>query len=450
MEPTEPLEVEVAVIGAGPAGGSAAIEAARAGASVCVVETTGELGGNGAFSTGYLAFADSAFQRERGISDDADQLVSDMVREVEALRPAFDPELDMDLARRYAEESAAAYDFMVELGFRFVRIIPRPRQHTTGRMITLEDPTSFRSAFADAFEREKITALLRHKAHELGTRDGRVCSVVARRGAGPESIEIRARSGVVVAAGGFAANPEMRLRYRPDDDPYAPFVGLDTADGSGIAMMEALGADLINMALIPQYVEGPSRFVEDCIAINGEGHRFYDEAGPYLERTAALRQEPGGIGYYLYDLTTAERNVQHIAEVSGRPKSFATLAEVERAIGCEPGAVEETVRRWNALMDSQADRDPDFGRVVFPADRARIETPPFSTVPLSIGIGNTNGGVRVSTDLEVLDTEGRVIPGLFAVGDCAGSVNAAVGLGGVHLGSAVTLGRIAGRGAAGA
>jgi fumarate reductase flavoprotein subunit len=106
---------------------------------------------------------------------------------------------------------------------------------------------------------------------------------------------VRARRAVVAAAGGFAANPDRRRQYWPDDDPYAAYVGLGTADGSRILMMQALQADVSNMALIPQNVEGPSRFVEDCIATNGEGRRFYDEAGPYLERAAALRRKLGVI-----------------------------------------------------------------------------------------------------------------------------------------------------------
>lgn len=447
MESDAAVEVDVVVVGAGPAGSSAAIEAARAGATVCVVEATGEVGGNGAFSTGYMAFADSGFQRDNGIEDDADKLVADMVREVEALRDAFDPELDLDLADRYARESAAAYDFLVGLGLRFTRIIPRPRQHTTPRMLTLENPALFRDAFGGAYEAEGVRTLLRCTASELSTSAGRVTGVIATSARG-ESVAVHTTRGVVVAAGGFPANPEMRLRYQPTQDPRSPYVGLDTDDGSGILMMQAVGADVVNMSLIPQYVEGPSRLIEHCVAINGDGRRFHDEAGPYLERAAALRNEPGGIGYYLYDWTTAERDAQLIAEMSGRSKHFDSLAGVETAIGCDAGNVVETVVRWNSLVASGDDRDPDFGRVVFPFNRSLIETSPFSVIPMTIGIGGTNGGARITTDLEVMSTGGQVIPGLFAAGDCAGSVNAAVGLGGIHLGSAVTLGRAAGRSAA--
>ncbi|MFC9357254.1 FAD-dependent oxidoreductase [Rhodococcus sp. NPDC057014] len=444
---SENFVADVVVIGAGPAGGSAAIEAARKNASVIVVETTGELGGNGAFSTGYIALSGTPFQDELGVDDSVSRFVDDMEREVRSLVPSFDPEFDLDLANRYASESADSYKFLAEIEIEFQRLIPRPRQHTTPRLLALKDPTQFRSAFERQFEFLGITAILRRSAKKLTVdSQGRVDGVVVS--SGDNEIRVVARKAVIVAAGGFSANPDMRRKYRPLDDPFAPYVGLDTADGSGILMMQEVGADVVNMDLIPQYLEGPSRFMEDCIAISGEGRRFFDEAGPYLERVAALRNQPGEIGYYLYDATAAERNRQHISELSGRPKELASLEQVERVIGCDPGAVTETVEKWNSLMTSDADRDPDFGRVTFPFDRARIETPPFAVVPITVGIGNTNGGARVNVDLQVIGENGSVIPGLYAAGDCAGTMNAAMGLGGVHIGSAVTLGRIAGRNAA--
>ncbi|MDF3311854.1 FAD-dependent oxidoreductase [Rhodococcus sp. T2V] len=444
---SETLVADVVVIGAGPAGGSAAIEAARGRASVIVVETTGELGGNGAFSTGYVALSGTPFQSEIGVQDSVEKFVHDMEREVRSLEPSFHPEFDLDLAKRYATESSDAYQFLVDIGIRFQRIIPRPRQHTTPRLLTLTDPTEFRTAFEGEFEALGVRALLRRSATKLTVGPcGRVDGVLISSGS--EEVRVSARKAVVVAAGGFSANPDMRRKYRPLDDPYAPYVGLDTADGSGILMMQEVGAGVVNMDLIPQYLEGPSRFMEDCIAISGEGRRFFDEAGPYLERVAALREQPGEIGYYLYDATAAARNRQHISELSGRPKELATLEQVERVIGCDPNAVTETVEKWNRLMSSADDRDPDFGRVTFPFDRARIETPPFTVIPITVGIGNTNGGARVNLDLQVLGEDGAAIPGLYAAGDCAGTMNAAMGLGGVHIGSAVTLGRIAGRNAA--
>lgn len=443
MSDPDARDTDVLVVGAGPGGVSAALEAARAGASVVIADATGEVGGNGAFSTGYIAFADSDYQRDHGVADDADKFVSDMLREVELQREEFDPEFDADLAHRFARESRDAYSFLSELGFRFSRLIPRPLQHTTPRMLATVDPSRFNAGFSEAFDDLGVERLLRRPVVALTTTGDRVTG--ARIGGGAHEIEVRARLGVVIGAGGFQANPDLRRRYQPGQDPYSPYAGLDTAKGDGQQMMESVGADLVNMTLIPRHICAASRFIEDSIALNGDGHRFHDEAGPYDDRVTALQSEPGVIGYYFCDALAASRNAQHIAEMPRPAKHFNSLAEVASAIGAEPESVIETVDRWNAMLASGVDKDPEFDRVVFPADRAAITTLPYSVIPMVMGTTFTAGGARVTIDMEVLRPDRTVIPGLFAVGDSVGMINPASGLGGMHLSSGVTLGRVAGR-----
>lgn len=443
MSDIDARDVDVLVVGAGPGGVSAALEAARAGASVVIADATGEVGGNGAFSTGYIAFADSDYQRGHGITDDADRFVSDMLHEVELQREEFHPEFDADLAYRFAMESRDSYNFLSELGFRFTRLIPRPVQHSTPRMLAIADPSRFNAGFSQAFDALNVERLLRRRVVALTTTGNRVTG--ARIAGGTCEIEVRARLGVVVGAGGFQANPDLRRRYRPQQDPYSPYAGLDTAVGDGQLMMEAVGAELVNMTLIPRHICAASRFIEDSIALNGDGQRFHDEAGPYDDRVRALEAEPGGIGYYLCDAKAADRNAQHIAEMPRPAKHFTSLVDVASAIGAAPESVERTVSRWNVTVSSGVEKDPEFGRVVFPADRATIRVPPYSVIPMVMGTTFTAGGVRVTTDMEVLRSDRMVIPGLFAVGDSVGLINPASGLGGMHLSSAVTLGRVAGR-----
>ena len=111
-----------------------------------------------------------------------------------------------------------------------------------------------------------------------------------------------------------------------------------------------------------------------------------------------------------------------------------------------PGAT--SVDEWNATVTAGIRRDPAFGRVVFGKSRLPIAQPPFWASPMVVGVNFPAGGFRVSLDCEVSDIFGDVIAGLFAVGDCVGGIAPAIGLGGVKISSAVTLGRIAGRTAA--
>lgn len=436
---------DVAVLGAGPSGCSAGVEAVRAGAGVIIVEATGELGGNGAFSTGYMAFANSELQRRQGIVDSADLLVDDMVREVELQRSAgYEPAFSLELAHRYASESASAYEFLVSLGFEFGRFIPRPRVHTVDRLLALKSPAQFRELFTLACDGLGIKTMLRHRATQLIMSDGRVAGVVVKRSDGDE-VELRAAKGVIVATGGFQANRDMRSRYRPQMNVTLPYKGIDTAYGDGQRMLEAVGCELVNMEMIVEQVQAASRFVEDCIAVNEAGNRFHDETGPYLERRTKLSEQLGGIGYYVFDERAAQRHAQLIAEMPGPPKQFASVSEVARGIGCVSSELEQTISGWNALVESTATRDPDFGRVVFPDPRVGFRGPPFFVIRMGLGVMPTVGGARVTTNLKALHADGAVIPGVFAVGDSMGLLNPAAGLGGIHLGSGVTLGRAAGR-----
>lgn len=436
-------EAGIVVLGAGPAGLSAAMAVRSAGVPATVVDVTGQLGGNGAFSTGYMAFADFAVQHQLGIRDDPDNFLRDLVAEVARIRSQHDVEFDHDLARRYAVETRGSYEFLIGLGFRFGRLIPRPRQHTTDRMVALVDPGQFRDIFTERLGAIGAQILIRAKASCLMFSKGQVIGTVIEIGG--EVADLRA-SAVIVATGGYQANQDLRRQFG-DPSPSSPYPGLETARGDGHRMIEDVGGELVNMDLIPRLVRTSSRLVEDCIAINGDGQRFHDEAGPYEERLSALTRQAEGIGYYITDSFFGERDAQLIADMPLPPKKFQTLEAASRAVGCEPATLIATVAGWNETVENGSRQDTAFGRVVFPSPRVGLHKPPFVVIPMVMGIACTGGGARVTLDMQVVDRSGRPIPGLYAAGDCAGTINAAYGLGGIHLSSAVTMGLVAGRSA---
>ncbi len=448
---------EVIVLGTGPGGMAATAAAVHAGATVTVVEPEQRIGGNAIYSTGYLAFVRSAAQEQQGIHDSEDAFVDDALRMAELAGEDYGILCDESLVRLFARESAATYRQLVEGGVRFARFIPRPRQHTTDRMLAVEDPTTLARPFEPVFADPRVTTLFGTVGERLIVEGGRVAGVIARPRTGSalagderygEPMELRARHGVVLATGGYQANPALRRRYQPGYLAAGPYLGIDSCRGDGHLMGQAVGGDLINMTYVPPLVMVGSALVEDTIAVNRDGVRFHDEAGPYEERVRALLAQPDRAGWYLFDAVTAGGKAHLIDQMPEPPVTAPTVRELAAAVGCAPGILEESVREWNAMLATGTDRDPAFGRVVLPAGHRPLAVAPFSAVPMVVGVNFVSGGFSVTEDLQVIDVFGSPIRGLFAAGDCVGGFNPTADLGGIRIAGGFTLGRLAGDAAA--
>lgn len=446
------LIADVVVLGTGPAGMAAVSAVTAAGVDVVVVEPMQHIGGNAVWSTGYLAFVGSAMQAEQGIVDDVETFVRDARHMVELAQDSFGIVWDEDIVRLYATESAETYRIITERGVRFTRFIPRPRQHTVDRMAAIEDTWMLARAFQPDFELPNVTALYGHLGRRLVVEDGRVTGVVVApadaTGDGSAEFTVTARNAVVLAAGGYQSNPELRLRYQPEFVAKGPYLGIDTCRGDGHLMGQAVGGDLVNMTFVPPLVIVSSSVVEDAIAVNAAGERFHDEAGPYEERVARMHEQPQRRAYYVMDAAVAQEKATLLSQMPEPSVVADNLPQLAALLGVPADALVATVERWNAFLDTDATVDPDFGRVVLPPQRRRCATGPFTAVPMVEGINFCSGGFTTTTDMQVVDVFGAPIPGLFAAGDCAGGLNAVADLGGIHICGGLTLGRVAGRAAA--
>lgn len=434
--------VDVLVVGAGPGGMASALASATAGAQTVLVEATDRIGGNAVLSTGYLAILDSEEQHAAGIEDDEERFLAD-------LRAAADEEsrgqpalLDEELARRFVRETRQTYELLRDLGVGFDRFVRRPRQHTADRMLAVTDTTVFRTGFERRLAEAGVDVWTATRAVELAPDpDGWRLRVV--HGGTDRWVQATA---VVLATGGYQGNAELRRRHQPASMADTPHLGLPTCRGDGHVMAAAVGADMLNMGLIPSLVIVASGFVEDAIAVNRDGVRFHDETGPYEQRVAAVRAQPDERAHYVYDDTTATTRRQLIEQMPRPPVTAPTLGELADRIGVPAGALEQTVASWSEVVEGGAE-DP-FGRGIFPHPRRGIASPPYHAVPLVVGAQFTGGGCRVTDEMTVVDLWGRPVPGLHAVGDCIGGVNAGASVGGIHIVSALTLGRVAGAAAA--
>ena len=416
-----------------------ALEASKNGASVLLLEADTLLGGNAARSTGYLAFQGFEMQHREGLDDNAEIFFKDMVNEIKRQEETYGIEFDAELAKVFAKESATTYDWLVELGFEFNRFLPRPLQHSVNRMVDVTDTSMFTKVFSDVLEKNDVDVRTSTRARRLLLEESQIVGVQTDR----ESF--RANMGVVLAAGGYQANSSLRKKYQPEHMATTPYLGTHHDVGDGHIMGQEVGGELINMTMIPPLIMVGSALVEDSIAVNTLGRRFHDEAGPYDYRVQELNKQPNKTAYYIYDNQTYLKKRQLINEMPQTPSSANSLTELAQTIGSDHKALEEAVTRWNDFLTSSEKKDPDFGRVILPAERRAILEPPYFASKMITGINFPAGGFRVNADLQVLNVYGEPIPKLFAVGDCSGGLGPVIGMGGMRITPALTLGRVVGR-----
>ena len=416
-----------------------ALEASKNGASVLLLEADTLLGGNAARSTGYLAFQGFEMQHREGLDDSAEIFFKDMLDEIKRQEEAYGIEFDAELAKVFAKESASTYDWLVELGFEFNRFLPRPLQHSVNRMVDVTDTSMFTKVFSDVLEKNNVDVRTSTRARRLLLEESCIVGVQT------DKESFRANMGVVLAAGGYQANSSLRKKYQPEHMATTPYLGTHHDVGDGHIMGQEVGGELINMTMIPPLIMVGSALVEDSIAVNTLGRRFHDEAGPYDYRVQELNKQPNKTAYYIYDNQTYLKKRQLINEMPQTPSSANSLMELAQTIGSDHKALEEAVTRWNDFLTSSEKKDPDFGRVILPAERRAILEPPYFASKMITGINFPAGGFRVNADLQVLNVYGEPIPKLFAVGDCSGGLGPVIGMGGMRITPALTLGRVVGR-----
>jgi succinate dehydrogenase/fumarate reductase flavoprotein subunit len=441
----ETVETDILVIGAGPGGMAATAAAVEHGAHVVVLEAADRIGGNAIWSTGYVAFVDSDLQRRHGVEDSVEQFMADANAVIDEMRPDTGVIWDPQLGELFARESAETYRILVERGVNFPRFIPRPLQHTITRLAAVEDTHQFARAFTPEFEGPHVTAYLNTRAERLVTEGGRVVGVHVPASAVGPAFTVRARRGVVLATGGVQANPEIRRRLQPEGRAVLPYLGIDTSRGDGHLMGAAVGGDWINTTLIPPLIIVASVLLEDAIAVNRHGERFHNETGVYDHRVAALWAQPDEMAYYVFDAQTHARKTTYVRQLPDEVFQADTLAELGDQLGLPSRSLEASVRQWNEFLDTDLDTDPATGRVSLPVDRRGILEPPFFASRMVAGASISATGFTTTRSMQVVDVWGAPIPGLFAVGDTAGGFVPCHHLGGIHIGGALTLGRVAGR-----
>ena len=466
-------QTDVVVVGGGIAGLSAAIEAANAGASVTLLEKAADVGGTTKTSGGLIYAANTSVQQKNGITDTAAAMIAHYTH---AARGMADPN-QIAIA---ANKSADNITFMLNQGAVIGKPTvsgaevcedqpPIPRVHPVS---TSDGKLSGGAAVIAVLKAGALKAgvnlLTSTSAQHLIARGGKeVLGVQALSGG--NTINIKASKGVILAAGGFQGSKDMQVRFSGKAFETLP-LGPPGMTGDGHLMGLAIGADTVAMSeilgvpgiMLPgatsaTFIYPPEFIPAPVIMVNSQGMRFVDETVYYEHRNQELlRQETYTIVgpvtvYTLFDQSVVN-SLGGGSIVPGFSKDLATevangtvlqsssISGLAAVIGVNADNLAATIAKWNSY--AQGGKDLDFGRTV---GMGQIQTPPFYAIPTRSTMFDTKGGLKINGNAQVLDTNGDIIPRLYAAGTNSGGVLGEYYPGsGSSLNQGLTFGRIAG------
>jgi 3-oxo-5alpha-steroid 4-dehydrogenase len=460
-------EADVVVVGFGAAGASAAHEAATAGASVLVLERAGASGGAAAMSDGMIYLGGgTATQRAAGVVDSIEHMRA-------FLTAACGPAPDDTKIELYCADSVAHHDWLVARGVQFLGAVrpdaggtspvdgeglmftggenaypfdelvpPAPRAHVVQG--ARPGGAALMAVLSRAALDAGARALYDTRAEQLIVDDtGRICGVAASRYGEPASV--RARTGVVLTAGGFVNNPDMVAEYAPVLERTPLRLGTDGDDGRGIRMAQAVGGRVKRMDAVECALpfNAPRNLVHG-ILVNRLGQRFVNE-DTYMGRVGqqALVGQ-GGEAYLIVDEEHYQPNWL------GVPAAWVceSVAQLESEIGLPAGALVATVDYFNRHAVDGDDplfhkRAPLLSPLRPPVAAFDLRAAKFPYAPFTLG------GLLTDPGGEVLDLDGGPIPGLYAAGRTTSGIAAQGYCSGLSLGDSTFFGRRAGRCAAG-
>lgn len=447
---------DVIVIGSGLAGLAAAYEAQLCGCKTVILEKLPRYGGNSVLAGGGIASWDSRLHLRTAVGEDSPEL---MVQD--ALRSGRG-ENDPALVKILAEQAPAAVDWMMDAGVQFRNILFHMGGQTVPRSYQCE---SNGKNMLDAIKTHVLSTgvelRLGHCVTELLTENGRVCAV--RCMAGDTTLTLEAHRGIVIAAGGYAADVALRKEYTDIGEAYNCSNHAD-ATGEMIRCARALGAQLINMEYIQLFpCSNPVSGAVDrwalaayaaagagAVYINSSGRRFVCELeGRDVVSNAQISgcEKPSWAILNDAMLETVDLSAADKARGlrSGRMVQANSLPELAEKLCIPAKTLENTIADHNTFI--QGERTDPFGKA-----HSDLLTPltaaPFYAIAQWPSVHFTMGGIHTDSCARVLRDDGSVIPGLFAAGEVCGGVHGANRLAGYALTECVVFGRLAGQNAA--
>lgn len=441
--PAWDLEIDVVVAGLGMAGACAALGASEAGASVFVVErSSGGTGTTASAAAHFYLGGGTPVQVACGFEDDAAEMAKYLA--AVSVQPNFEK------IALYSNGSVDHFNWLEAQGIPFERsFFPGKAVVQPGRECLIWTGNEQIQPFRDhakpaprghkvAFDGEEgggalALELLTTRAVERGVdirmdtrldalvrEDGRI--VGARCHHFGQTLYIRATGGVILANGGFARNDEMVAQYAKilqsclvQGGPYD--------DGRGIRLGQAAGGAVEHMdgVFMTSPFYPPEKLLKG-ILVNKDGRRFISEDSYHSRSSAEIATQPDGRCYLVLDVDIFDYPAFAGFINQQLVDGYETVEEMERKLELSPGGLQATMASYNDY--AARGEDPDFGK------QAKwlkpLTSPPYAAFDLSFGRayywGFTLGGLRVSSDGEVLGMHGGMVDGLYAAGACASNI----------------------------
>ena len=443
----ETLDVDVVIVGAGLGGLTAAIEAKDAGANVLVLEKLDRIGGSSVTSGGYVYGTGSYMNSDESVDGYHPEDI------VAYYKMRGNDNIDEAMVTFWAEHSGESVNWLMDNGVEFGSVVATGTSPALRGHLTANGGGAIINPIFDVFESKGIE-LRRHTTVTDVLYDGeKATGVIAQCGGATLTVNAKA---VVIACGGYDVSEEVKEHI---DSPAAGIPSMSSCGNTGdyVAWGEKLGASMIfKGGVMGMHTSNPAYTLTGgvnllsflpTLGVDQTGKRFMNESSDYPIFYTKIGETGYDTVYWIFDASYNGGAMTALMDAAIPHYGYKadTLDELAEAAGLDAQNLKDSVARYNEL--AQAGTDEDFGA---PTMVPLAQEGPYYAIKVIRATVAGFGGFETNTNAEVLNTEGKAIPGLYAAGECASGqfFDLEYPCSGSMLSITTTFGRIAGQQAA--
>lgn len=462
-ELNDKYESQVVIIGGGGAGLAAAASAIEAGGNVIIIEKLGFLGGSSAVSGGGYNAVDPSRQDRQGIKDSIDKHFEDTMR-------GGHQKNNPELARYLVEQAPSVMNWLEVKGVHFSPTVNTivgglyPRGHSTAAVGGGFAYTNWLETFIRAYPKQ-VQIFTDTTAEKLiEDKSGRVIGVEAEHNG--KKVTFTAQKGVIITTGGFASNVELRQKLNTGpwkekvlDSSIGSTNSFRASQGDGLKLAMDVGADLIDLDYIQLHPGGtPGTGImsswpsgRNRIFVNVDGARFVNEDAPRDELCKAIFAQPQSKYWVVMNKMRLPNKDTVIGGMAigellqlGKAYKADTIEGLAKVTGMKADKLKASIDMYNEVVTGKVKKDR-FGFTKSMASDAPFTEGPYFATMLVPAVHHTMGGIRINVKTQVLDANGKIIPGLYAAGEVTGGVHGDNRVGGNGIADAMVFGKRAGQ-----